>query len=210
MNVIKVENLIKEFKDHCVLNNINLTFESGKIYGICGENGCGKTVLLKIICSLMSKTSGKVLFNDKDIDEQSNLFGIMFNGDGFFMDISGFDNLQLLASIQHRISNEEIKTMIEKVGLDPADKRPVKKYSLGMKQRLSIAQALMEDNKVLLLDEPTNALDEEGVQMIHTLLREEKAKGKIILLTSHNRYDIDSLADTVYRIKNGKVLHDEK
>lgn len=210
MNVIKVNKLTKKFKDHCVLENIDLIFESGKIYGICGENGCGKTVLLKIICSLMSKSSGEVLFNDKDIDEEESLFGIMFNGDGFFMDMSALDNLNMLASIQHRINADDIKKMIAKVGLNPLDTRPVKKYSLGMKQRLSIAQSLMEDNKIILLDEPTNALDEDGVQMMHALIREEKAKDKIILLTSHNRYDIDSLADTIYKLKGGKVIYEEK
>lgn len=210
MNILEIKGLVKDFKNHRVLDQINLKMESGKIYGLCGENGCGKTVLLKTICGFMKPSQGEILYDGKSMIEADPMFGIIFNGDGFFMDMSGFDNLQLLASIRNLIDNHRIREMIEKVGLDPNDKRSVRKYSLGMKQRLSIAQAFMEDNAILLLDEPMNALDEDGVKQIHQLIRDERDKGKLIILTSHNRYDIDSLCDVTFKIRNGKVTMHEK
>lgn len=207
--MLEIKNVVKCFKKNVVLDHVNLQFEKGKIYGICGENGCGKTVLLKIICGLMNANEGEILYEGKNIAEVKPSFGILFNGDGFFTDLNAFENLNLLASIRHKISQETIRKMIENVGLDPFDKRPVRKYSLGMLQRLSIAQALMEDDEIILLDEPTNALDESGVQRIHKLIKLEQEKNKIILLTSHNRFDIDSLCNNTYRIKDGKVLKNE-
>lgn len=210
MSILEIKGLVKDFKNHRVLDQIDLKMESGKIYGLCGENGCGKTVLLKTICGFMKPSQGEILYDGQSIIKVDPMFGIIFNGDGFFMDMSGFDNLQLLASIRNLIDNHRIREMIEKVGLDPNDKRSVRKYSLGMKQRLSIAQAFMEDNAILLLDEPMNALDEDGVKQIHQLIRDERDKGKLIILTSHNRYDIDSLCDVTFKIRNGKVAMHEK
>lgn len=210
MSILEIKGLVKDFKNHRVLDHIDLKMESGKIYGLCGENGCGKTVLLKTICGFMKPSQGGILYDGQSMIEADPMFGIIFNGDGFFMDMSGFDNLQLLASIRNLIDNHRIREMIEKVGLDPNDKRSVRKYSLGMKQRLSIAQAFMEDNAILLLDEPMNALDEDGVKQIHQLIRDERDKGKLIILTSHNRYDIDSLCDVTFKIRNGKVTMHEK
>lgn len=210
MSILEIKGLVKDFKNHRVLDHIDLKMESGKIYGLCGENGCGKTVLLKTICGFMKPSQGEILYDGQSMVEADPMFGIIFNGDGFFMDMSGFDNLQLLASIRNLIDNHRIREMIEKVGLDPNDKRSVRKYSLGMKQRLSIAQAFMEDNAILLLDEPMNALDEDGVKQIHQLIRDERDKGKLIILTSHNRYDIDTLCDVTFKIRNGKVTMHEK
>lgn len=210
MSILEIKGLVKDFKNHRVLDHIDLKMESGKIYGLCGENGCGKTVLLKTICGFMKPSQGEILYDGQSMVEADPMFGIIFNGDGFFMDMSGFDNLQLLASIRNLIDNHRIREMIEKVGLDPNDKRSVRKYSLGMKQRLSIAQAFMEDNAILLLDEPMNALDEDGVKQIHQLIRDERDKGKLIILTSHNRYDIDSLCDVTFKIRDGKVTMHEK
>lgn len=210
MSILEIKGLVKDFRNHRVLDQINLKMESGKIYGLCGENGCGKTVLLKTICGFMKPSQGEILYDGQSMIEADPMFGIIFNGDGFFMDMSGFDNLQLLASIRNLIDNHRIREMIEKVGLDPNDKRSVRKYSLGMKQRLSITQAFMEDNAILLLDEPMNALDEDGVKQIHQLIKDERDKGKLIILTSHNRYDIDSLCDVTFKIRNGKVTMHEK
>lgn len=205
---IEVKDVTKRFKDKTVLDRINYTFESGKIYGLCGVNGSGKTMLLRAISGLIKPTSGEVIIHS-DTDPKNISIGIILNKAGFFDELSAFDNLSLLASLRNRISSEHIKEYIAKVGLDPDDKRSVGKYSLGMRQRLSIAQAIMEDPEILLLDEPTNALDEDGVDLVHQIIKDEKAKGKLIILTSHNKYDIDCLSDLILRIKDGRMIEDE-
>lgn len=210
MKTIEIKNVTKRFKNREVLKDVTLTLKGGSIYGICGENGCGKTVLLKIICGLMGKQGGEILFDGEDIEKVHPSIGIVFNGDGFFMDLNAFENLKLLSEIRNTIDDNRIKESIRMVGLDPDNKQTVRQYSLGMKQRLTIAQALMENDEILLLDEPTNALDEKGVKVIHDLILKEKDKGKVIVLTSHNRYDIDTLCDVIYRIENGRVMQNEK
>lgn len=205
---IKINNLSKKIKNNIILNNINVNFSYGEINGIVGINGSGKTMLFKTICGLTNATSGTIYVFNKLIKngEFPDDTGIIIESPGFLPNYSGFKNLQILASIKNIISDDDIKYFIELVGLNPNDNRPVKKYSLGMKQRLGIAQALMEKPKLLILDEPMNALDESGVQLVRKILLDLKNKGVTILLASHNKDDINSLCDNIYEIKNGNLI----
>ena len=204
--MISIENLNKQFKNQLVLNNINVKFSNGHIYGIIGRNGSGKTVLLKCICGLLKPTTGVISVNHKivgkDIDFPENL-GFIIETPGFLLNYSGYKNLKYLASIRKKIDSNEIKESMSLVGLDSADKKHVGKYSLGMRQRLGIAQAIMEKPDILVLDEPMNALDKNGVEEMRRLFLKMKSEGKLILLTSHNREDIEILCDEVYEMEEG-------
>ena len=204
--MISIENLNKQFKNHLVLNNINVKFSNGHIYGIIGRNGSGKTVLLKCICGFLKPTTGVISVNHKivgkDIDFPENL-GFIIETPGFLLNYSGYKNLKYLASIRKKIDSNEIKESMSLVGLDSADKKHVSKYSLGMRQRLGIAQAIMEKPDILVLDEPMNALDKNGVEEMRRLFLKMKSEGKLILLTSHNREDIEILCDEVYEMEEG-------
>ena len=204
--MISIENLNKQFKNQLVLNNINVKFSNGHIYGIIGRNGSGKTVLLKCICGFLKPTTGVISVNHKivgkDIDFPENL-GFIIETPGFLLNYSGYKNLKYLASIREKIDSNEIKESMSLVGLDFADKKHVGKYSLGMRQRLGIAQAIMEKPDILVLDEPMNALDKNGVEEMRRLFLKMKSEGKLILLTSHNREDIEILCDEVYEMEEG-------
>ena len=204
--MISIENLNKQFKNQLVLNNINMKFSNGHIYGIIGRNGSGKTVLLKCICGFLKPTTGVISVNHKivgkDIDFPENL-GFIIETPGFLLNYSGYKNLKYLASIRKKIDGNEIKESMSLVGLDSADKKHVGKYSLGMRQRLGIAQAIMEKPDILVLDEPMNALDKNGVEEMRRLFLKMKSEGKLILLTSHNREDIEILCDGVYEMEEG-------
>lgn len=204
--MISIENLNKQFKNQLVLNNINVKFSNGHIYGIIGRNGSGKTVLLKCICGFLKRTTGVISVNHKivgkDIDFPENL-GFIIETPGFLLNYSGYKNLKYLASIRKKIDSNEIKESMSLVGLDSADKKHVGKYSLGMRQRLGIAQAIMEKPDILVLDEPMNALDKNGVEEMRRLFLKMKSEGKLILLTSHNREDIEILCDEVYEMEEG-------
>lgn len=204
--MISIENLNKQFKNQLVLNNINVKFSNGHIYGIIGRNGSGKTVLLKCICGFLKPTTGVISVNHKivgkDIDFPENL-GFIIETPGFLLNYSGYKNLKYLASIRKKIDGNEIKESMSLVGLDSADKKHVGKYSLGMRQRLGIAQAIMEKPDILVLDEPMNALDKNGVEEMRRLFLKMKSEGKLILLTSHNREDIEILCDEVYEMEEG-------
>ena len=204
--MISIENLNKQFKNQLVLNNINVKFSNGHIYGIIGRNGSGKTVLLKCICGFLKPTTGVISVNQKivgkDIDFPENL-GFIIETPGFLLNYSGYKNLKYLASIRKKIDGNEIKESMSLVGLDSADKKHVGKYSLGMRQRLGIAQAIMEKPDILVLDEPMNALDKNGVEEMRRLFLKMKSEGKLILLTSHNREDIEILCDEVYEMEEG-------
>lgn len=205
-NMIEITNLCKSFKDTKVLNDITIKIKKGNIIGIIGRNGSGKTVLFKCICGLISPTKGTVKINNKilgkDIDIPNNIGAIIENS-GFLPNYSGFKNLKFLAMIKNQISNEHIKDTIKLVGLNPDSKKHVGKYSLGMRQRLGIAQAIMEDPDVLILDEPMNGLDNDGVQDMRKLFLKLKEQGKTILLASHNKEDIEVLCDEVYMMDKG-------
>ena len=204
--MISIENLNKQFKNQLVLNNINVKFSNGHIYGIIGRNGSGKTVLLKCICGFLKPTTGVISVNHKivgkDIDFPENL-GFIIETPGFLLNYSGYKNLKYLDSIRKKIDSNEIKESMSLVGLDSADKKHVGKYSLGMRQRLGIAQAIMEKPDILVLDEPMNALDKNGVEEMRRLFLKMKSEGKLILLTSHNREDIEILCDEVYEMEEG-------
>ena len=206
---IEVQNVVKRFRDQVVLKNVSISFEKGKIHGIVGRNGSGKTVLFKCICGLMHPEEGVILVNGKrvgrDVDMPEDIVAII-EAPGFLPNYSGYKNLRFLANIRRKIGKEEILNVLKTVGLDPESRKHVGKYSLGMRQRLGIAQAIMEDPEILILDEPMNGLDNAGVQDIRALLLELKAQGKTILLASHNHEDIAALCDTVHEMDGGVLL----
>lgn len=205
---IRVENAEKIIKGVRILDVINVNFEQGKIYGLIGRNGSGKTMLLKSICGLTHLSSGTIYVDDqqigKDVDIAPSL-GAIIEVPGFLPNLSGYANLQYLASLRNQIGAAQIRQAIEKVGLDPDSRKPVGKYSLGMRQRLGIAQAIMENPDILLLDEPMNGLDHQGVEDVKTLLKDLRKQGKTIILASHHSEDIDELCDTVYRMDKGQL-----
>lgn len=208
-NCIEVQNVVKRFRDQVVLKNVSISFEKGKIHGIVGRNGSGKTVLFKCICGLMHPEEGVIFVNGKrvgrDVDMPEDI-GAIIEAPGFLPNYSGYKNLRFLANIRRKIGKEEILNVLKTVGLDPESRKHVGKYSLGMRQRLGIAQAIMEDPEILILDEPMNGLDNAGVQDIRALLLELKAQGKTILLASHNHEDIAALCDTVHEMDGGVLL----
>lgn len=199
-NGIVVDHVYKSFGKEQVLNDISFSIPSGSIYGVVGNNGSGKTVLMKCICGFMKCDRGKILVNGKQVGKEVDFpdrLGVIIETPGFIPNLTGYKNLKILAALKGRIGKKEIRETLEKVGLAPDMKKPVAKYSLGMRQRLGIAQAIMEDPSVLVLDEPFNGLDRYGVVEIRTLLKELKADGKSILLASHNAQDIEELCDQV-------------
>lgn len=212
-NVIEVKNVTKKFKEYKALDHVSLTFERGKIHGIIGRNGSGKTVLFKCICGFLKTDEGEILVDGKrigkDIEAPQDM-GVIIENPGFLPAYNGYQNLSFLACIRNKIKKQEILDVIARVGLDPKSKKHVGKYSMGMRQRLGIAQAIMENPSLLILDEPMNGLDNDGVQDIRELLLKLKAEGKTILLASHNREDISVLCDTVVEIDRGKVLKENQ
>ena len=206
--VVRLEDYFKSFKSAEVLKNINLTLESGKVIGLKGKNGSGKTMLMRAISGLILPTSGKVYINDQELGRQISFppsIGILIENPSFISNYTGFKNLKILASIQNRISDDEIRDAIRKVGLDPDDKRTFKKYSLGMKQRLGIAAAIMERPDIVILDEPINALDEAGAGLIKGLLDELKANGSLIIIACHDTEELNYLSDEIYEIYDGEI-----
>lgn len=205
---IRVENAEKIIKGVRILDVINVNFEQGKMYGLIGRNGSGKTMLLKSICGLTHLSSGTIYVDDqqigKDVDIAPSL-GAIIEVPGFLPNLNGYANLKYLASLRNQIGAAQIRQAIEKVGLDPDSRKPVGKYSLGMRQRLGIAQAIMENPDILLLDEPMNGLDHQGVEDVKTLLNDLRKQGKTIILASHHSEDIDELCDTVYRMDKGQL-----
>lgn len=204
---IKIERVSKIIKGQCIFQNVNLEMESGRIYGFVGYNGCGKTMLLRIISNLVKPTEGMLSIDDKPYTMLHEMpkIGIVLEKPGFFNELTGFENLEMLSKIRNEIGKEDIMKAIQKVGLLTQENKKVGKYSLGMRQRLGIAQAVMEENDLLILDEITSGLDEDGVDMIYQILEEEKKKGKLIIITSHNKIDIDKLCDKTFKFNNGTV-----
>lgn len=202
---ILVEHVFKSFGKEKVLKDVSLVIKPGQIYGIVGNNGSGKTVLMKCICGFMRPDKGKIYVDGKrigkDVDFPESI-GVIIETPGFIPHETGFSNLKILAGLKGLIGRNEIRENIKKVGLDPDMKKPVGKYSLGMRQRLGIAQAIMENPNVLILDEPFNGLDKHGVEEMRQLLKELKAQGKAILLASHNARDIEELCDIVHDMED--------
>lgn len=205
--VVEVRGLCKRFAAETVLQNVDLTLEQGRIYGIVGRNGSGKTVLMKCICGFMELTAGAIMVDGKKIvPSRAQNMGIIIEFPGFIGSESGLKNLQHLAALNRKITKEQAAAVMKKVGLDPSSKKPVRKYSMGMRQRLGIAQAIMEDPPLLILDEPMNGLDNQGVADVREILMELRDQGKTILLASHNREDIAVLCDTVCELDHGKIV----
>lgn len=204
--MIKVNNLSLKIKTTDILKNINLEFEKGKIHGLIGRNGSGKTMLMKCICGFIKPTEGTVHVAEKQIGKDCDFpenVGIIIETPGFIPYYSGYKNLKLLADLNRKIDGEKIKETMNQVGLDPNLKRHVKKYSLGMRQRLGLAQAIMEDPDLLILDEPMNGLDKDGVADMRKYLLNLKEQGKTILIASHSAEDIEILCDTVCEMDKG-------
>jgi ABC-2 type transport system ATP-binding protein len=202
--MIEVKHVSLDYKSNKILEDVNLAVNKGEICGLVGRNGSGKTVLMKCICGFIPIKSGEIVVDDKvvgrDMDFPESM-GIIIEYPVFAENKTGFQNLLLLASIKKIASKETIITYMKRFKLDPQSKTKVKKYSLGMKQKLAIIQAIMEDPEILILDEPFNSLDEESVELVREILMEEKEKGKIIIISSHNKDDIEILCDKVYEMK---------
>lgn len=208
MEIIKIKNAGKKIKGIWIFQNINVSFCTGKIYGLIGRNGSGKTMLLKSICGLVRLTDGSIYVNSKEIGTDIDVpdsIGAIIEVPGFLSHISGFSNLKYLARLKNTINDDRIKQSMEIAGLDPKSRKHVGKYSLGMRQRLGIAQAIMENPEILLLDEPMNGLDQQGVNDVKQLLKALRSEGKTIILASHHSEDIDELCDEVYRMEAGKL-----
>ena len=206
MAIINVKDVTLKIKKDEILKNISVEFEEGKIHGLIGRNGSGKTMLMKCICGFVKPSSGEITVKDKkvgkDIDFPDDV-GIIIETPGFIPYYSGYRNLKLLAGQNKKISNEQIKDSIKSVGLDPNMKKSVRKYSLGMRQRLGLAQAIMEDPSILILDEPLSGLDKEGVTEMREYLKTFREQGKTILIASHSTEDIEILCDTVSEMDKG-------
>lgn len=204
--MIKVTDLSLTIKSTDILKNINISFEKGKIHGLIGRNGSGKTMLMKCICGFVKPTNGTIIVDGKQIGKDCDFpenVGIIIETPGFIPYYSGYKNLKLLADLNKKINGDKIKETMKQVGLDPNLKRHVKKYSLGMRQRLGLAQAIMENPDLLILDEPMNGLDKDGVSDMRKYLLELKKHGKTILIASHSAEDIDILCDTVCEMDKG-------
>ncbi|MBP2071284.1 ATP-binding cassette domain-containing protein [Thermoanaerobacterium butyriciformans] len=209
MGYLEVTNLSKNIGQNEILKSINLNLEKGTIYGFFGRNGSGKTMLFRALCGLIKPTSGTITINNKVLHRDISFpesIGVIIESPGFWDHYTGFENLKVLSSIKNIIGDEDIRKSLKRVGLDPDDRRIYKKYSLGMKQRLAIAQAIMERPDIIILDEPTNSLDENGVQLVREILIEEKKRGALILIASHNKDDIDILSDVKYKVDDGSVI----
>lgn len=207
--VIEVTNISKTFSGRKVLDNVSISVQRGSICGLVGRNGCGKTVLMKCICGFIVPETGQIKLLGKKVSRKkmpTDNIGIIIENPGFMEDETAMKNLQYLAKLNNRIGKKQVEEAIIRVGLDPKEKKKVKNYSLGMKQRLAIAQAIMEEQDVIILDEPMNGLDIEGVKQVRQLLLELKNEGKTILLASHNSEDIRHLCDKVYRMDAGKII----
>ena len=209
-DIIEVRGLSLTIGKTAILNDVTVSLEAGKIPGLIGRNGSGKTMLMKCICGFIRPTRGVVVVDGKrvgkDVDFPKNM-GIIIETPGFIPYYSGYKNLKLLAGLRNKIGKEEIIQAMERTGLDPKLKRHVKKYSLGMRQRLGLAQAIMEDPDILILDEPMNGLDKDGVEDMRRYLIDLREQGKTILIASHSSEDISVLCDSVYEMEKGILQH---
>lgn len=204
--MIRITNLNLTIRKNQILKNINVTFEKGKIHGLIGRNGSGKTMLMKCICGFVHPTSGEIVVGGKRIGKDRDFpdsTGIIIETPGFIPYYSGFKNLKLLAALNNKIKDDDIRKSMERVGLDPDLKLNVRKYSLGMRQRLGMAQAIMENPNLLILDEPMNGLDKDGVADMRKYLLDLKEQGKTVLIASHSAEDIEVLCDTVNEMDKG-------
>lgn len=207
--IIKVENVSKIIRGNSVIEHISMELTSGKVFGFRGINGSGKTMLMRLIAGLIYPTKGQITVDNKilgrDINFQENM-GLLIENPAFLDNYSGFANLKLLSSIQDKIDDKQIRRTLERVGLEPDSKKKYKKNSLGMKQKLGIAAAVLEKPELLILDEPANALDEEGVERLKKIVQEEKERGALIILSCHDAYLLEEMSDVIYLLQDGKLL----
>lgn len=202
---VEISHISKTLRGAKVLDDVSLTLEGGNIYGLVGENGSGKTMLMRTVCGLVRPDRGSVTFDGQDRKTAKPVLGVMIENTALYPDLTGMENLGLFASILRIADKNAQAEAMERVGLDPKDRRTYRKYSLGMKQRLLLAQAIMEKPQVLLLDEPTNAIDVEGVALTHEIMRQEADRGAVVLLASHISADIHDLCCRVYRMDRGRL-----
>ena len=205
--MIEVNNIKKKIGDKLILDDISLNLDKGKIYGFRGRNGSGKTMLFRAICGLITIDQGYIVVDGLKLANKHFPadVGLLLENPAFLPELSGYDNLEMIASIGNVVDKERIEEVIKMVGLTDAKDKAFGKYSLGMKQRLAIGQAIMEYPKILMLDEPTNAIDEEGIRVLKDIVASEKSKGTLVLLASHEKEIIDELADEVYTMNDGKI-----
>lgn len=207
---IELKNVSKFINNNVILNDINLSLESGKIYGFIGRNGSGKTMLFNIICGFVNVTEGQVIINNLNITKEkifSKDIRALIENPKFIPNLSGYKNLKLLASINNIVTNQEIENVLKEVGLFEEKDKLYSKYSLGMKQKLGIAQVLMENPKIMIFDEPFNGLDDESTKKIRKILLAQKKEGKLILIATHIKEDIENLCDVIYKLDNGKIIN---
>lgn len=210
---IKVDNVTKIIKKVRVLDHVSLEFKSGEITGLKGINGSGKTMIMRIISGLIRPTEGKVFINGRELKKEMDFpesIGVLIDSPAFLDGYSAYDNLRYMASVKNKVSGEEIKDLLKKVELADAGKKKYKYFSLGMKQRLGIAAAIMEHPDIILIDEPTNALDSKGVEMVKCILQQEKERGALIVLTCHDYSVLKELSDSIYFIEEGRVVGYER
>lgn len=206
--MIEIRELTKAYNKTVVLDHVSVTFETGKIYGLIGRNGSGKTMLMKSILGFVYPDEGEVLVDGKKIGKDKDVpenVGAIIETPGFLLDSTAYQNLKYLAMIQNKVTDDQIRKVLDRVGLNADDKKKVRVFSLGMRQRLGLAQALMETPSILLLDEPMNGLDDQGVEDMRRILLEYKAPDRIIIVASHSKEDIELLCDEVYRMSRGKI-----
>lgn len=207
---IEIKNVNKTIKKAPILRDINLLFEGGKVYGLKGKNGSGKTMLMRAICGLITPESGTIDINGKILGKDISFpesIGVLIENPSFISNYTGFKNLKVLASIKGRITDDRIREALEEIGLDPDDKRTFKKYSLGMKQKLGIAAAVMEEPDIVVLDEPINALDEASVVNVREILARQKQRGAVIIIACHDKSELEALSDEIIEISEGRIVN---
>ena len=211
--MIQLQNVTKRIKENTVLDNVSYKFKSGFVYGLYGQNGSGKTMLLRAISGLINLDSGSIFIDGEKLHDKIEFppeTGIVIENMELLPECSAKRNLQMLAKIKNIADEKDIIFSLERVGLDPDSDKKVKKFSLGMKQRLNIAQAIFENQKIILLDEPTNALDEEAVQLIYKIIREEKSRGATIIVATHHKEDLKEVCDVILKIAEGKIVEENE
>ena len=211
--MIQLQNVTKRIKENTVLDNVSYTFKSGFVYGLYGQNGSGKTMLLRAISGLINLDSGSIFIDGEKLHDKIEFppeTGIVIENMELLPECSAKRNLQMLAKIKNIADEKDIIFSLERVGLDPDSDKKVKKFSLGMKQRLNIAQAIFENQKIILLDEPTNALDEDAVQLIYKIIREEKSRGATIIVATHHKEDLKEVCGVILKIAEGKIVEENE
>ena len=211
--MIQLQNVTKRIKENTVLDNVSYTSKSGFVYGLYGQNGSGKTMLLRAISGLINLDSGSIFIDGEKLHDKIEFppeTGIVIENMELLPECSAKRNLQMLAKIKNIADEKDIIFSLERVGLGPDSDKKVKKFSLGMKQRLNIAQAIFENQKIILLDEPTNALDEDAVQLIYKIIREEKSRGATIIVATHHKEDLKEVCDVILKIAEGKIVEENE